>query len=155
MFVTCSCGRRHWGRYGAAGLLITDRRRSGVVLQQRSALVHQGGTWACIGGAIERGETPRDAALREAWEEDQIDPDGLTVQGTLPGTDHPEWSYTYVVAEAARSVTPRVSTGRGWESDGAAWIDLEDVASLALHPGLRADWPRLRADLRSPGGSTR
>jgi len=74
MYVYCSCGRRHWGLHGAAGLLLTDRDRSGVVLQRRSALVHHGNTWALIGGALERGETPplsdvqrrivEDAALR-------------------------------------------------------------------------------------------
>src|SRR6478609_1767697 len=68
VFVSCSCGRRHWGQRGAAGLLLTDPGRTGVVLQLRSARVHHGGTWALMGGAIERGEDPASAALREAHE---------------------------------------------------------------------------------------
>jgi 8-oxo-dGTP diphosphatase len=55
MWTTCSCGQRHWGRYGAAGLLLTDPERTGVVLQKRSGRVHYGGTWSIPGGAIEGG----------------------------------------------------------------------------------------------------
>ena len=71
MFVRCSCGRLHWGRYGAAGLLLADPAR-GVLLQIRAWWVHHGRTWALPGGAIEAGETAVNAAAREALEEASI-----------------------------------------------------------------------------------
>ena len=40
-----------------------------MVLQHRSARVHQGNTWGLMGGAIEGGEDAAAAALREAHEE--------------------------------------------------------------------------------------
>ena len=58
MWTYCGCGERHWGRYGAAGLLLTDPGRTGVVLQKRSRMVHYGGTWSVPGGAIEGLEDP-------------------------------------------------------------------------------------------------
>ena len=148
MYVHCSCGRRHWGLHGAAGLLVTDRGRTGVLLQRRSTLVHHGGTWALVGGAIEAGESPLEAALREAFEEEGLDPSTVTPVRCLPGTSHPEWTYTYVLVEAERPADPVVSRGGGWESDGARWVDLDDVAGFRLHPGLRGDWPRLLAGLQ-------
>jgi len=36
------------------------------------------------GGSIDPGETPREAALREAWEETGLDPAGVEVFGELP-----------------------------------------------------------------------
>src|SRR6476469_2120889 len=79
MWTYCACGHRHWGVYGAAGLLLTDPDRTGVVLQKRSRMVHHGGTWSVPGGAIEYHEDPVRAALREAHEEAGIEPEGISV----------------------------------------------------------------------------
>jgi 8-oxo-dGTP pyrophosphatase MutT (NUDIX family) len=144
VYVTCSCGRRHWGPRGAAGLLLTDPERTGVVLQHRSARVHQGNTWGLMGGAIERGEDPAAAALREAHEEAGVDAGGVTVLRTVPGLRHPKWSYTYVLAETARPEDPDLPGGLTWEADRTLWIDLDQVSGFALHPGLASDWPRLQ-----------
>ena len=149
MWLRCSCGERHWGRYGAAGLLLTDPARTAVLLQKRSVHVHNGGTWSVPGGAIERGESPREAALREAHEEAGLDPRTLRVTSTLVGTDHGDWSYTYVVAEGARPEHPElaVAGSTSWEADRTTWVDLDRVPSYSLHPGLREHWSRLRAEL--------
>ena len=143
MYVHCSCGRRHWGPQGAAGLLLTDPARTGVVLQHRSPRVHQGGTWGLMGGAVEAGESPAAAALREAREEAGVPARSVVVLGTVPGLTHPEWSYTYVLAETSRPADPVLPGGRNWEADLTTWVDLGDVAGYALHPSLRGDWERL------------
>lgn len=147
MYVNCSCGRRHWGHLGAAGLLLTDPARTGVVLQQRSLSVHQGGTWGLMGGAIEAGETPTIAALREAHEEAGVDAATVRVLRTIDGTRHPEWSYIYVVAETDRPIEPLLPGGRTWEADCTMWVDLAAVGDYPLHPSLHADWPRLLGTL--------
>ena len=119
-----------------------------MVLQHRSAQVHQGNTWGLMGGAIERGEDPAAAALREAHEEAGVDATTVTVLRTVPGLQHPEWSYTYVLAESERPEDPDLPGGLTWEADRTMWIDLDDVSRFALHPGLASDWPRLREVLR-------
>lgn len=149
MFIACSCGDRHWGRYGAAGLLLTDLGRSGVLLQRRSIHVHEGGSWSVPGGAIDRGESAVDAALREANEEAGIDASTLTVVRSILGTDHGDWTYTYVVAETERPQTAElVSAGSmRWEAETTTWVDLDRVPSLDLHPAMRASWRDLRTAL--------
>lgn len=147
-YVACSCGHEHWGEHGAAGLLLTDPARTGVVLQHRSSQVHQGNTWGVPGGAIEPGEVVVDAALREAREEAHLDEDDVTVLQVVPGTVHPEWSYTYVLAELTRPEQDELP-GESWEAHQTRWVDLDEVATLPLHPGFAADWPRLREVLRS------
>jgi 8-oxo-dGTP diphosphatase len=147
VWVDCRCGQRHWGRHGAAGLLLTDRARTGVLLQKRSVHVHQGGTWGVPGGAIERGESPVDAALREAHEESGLRADGVAVVDTVVGTDHGDWSYTYVMGVATRPHEPELAVAgpSSWEAERTTWVDLDAVPDLELHPGLRSDWARLRA----------
>src|SRR5688572_22328411 len=70
-FVFLQDGSRRWGIYGAAGVLVRhvgdDGPRYFVAL--RSEWTHQGGTWAMPGGAIDQGESPVEAALREFTEE--------------------------------------------------------------------------------------
>lgn len=142
MYVACSCGRRHWGPEGAAGLLLTTADRASVLLQHRSEHVHQGNTWACVGGAIEAGETVIEAALREAQEEEGLDPAVIEPIETIVGTRHPEWSYTYVLAHTAEAAVPNAPSW-GWETAGVQWFGLDDVAALDLHPSFAADWPWL------------
>ncbi len=67
-FVYCERGHRHWGLFGAAGLLLTDPER-GVLLQHRAWWTHHGRTWALPGGARRGHESAREAATREAEEE--------------------------------------------------------------------------------------
>jgi len=59
-FLRCSDGRTRWGRFGAAGVIFVIQDDGGpeVMLQLRSKMAHEGGTWSCPGGAIDRGETP-------------------------------------------------------------------------------------------------
>lgn len=52
----------------AAGILIQSPQGR-VLLLQRSATGDHAGEWCCPGGKIEDGETPAQAAVREAFEE--------------------------------------------------------------------------------------
>lgn len=69
----CPAGK-HWGRFGAAGLLPWSRYQGQVhvLLSLRSSLVEDGGCWGTLGGAIDGGEPGWLAALREAHEEARI-----------------------------------------------------------------------------------
>ncbi len=60
-WVNCSCHRRHWGAYGAAGLLLLDGDGR-VLLQKRAGASQHGGTWGIPGGAKAAGETDSAAA---------------------------------------------------------------------------------------------
>jgi 8-oxo-dGTP diphosphatase len=140
-WVDCACGARHWGRLGAAGLLVVRTAAGGpqVLLQLRAAWTHQGGTWGLPGGARDSHEDVRQAALREAHEEAGIDPAALQVVGEVV-VDHGSWSYTYVLAEVRGPVRARVAN---LESDAVEWVPLEDVPNHRLHPALAAAWPGL------------
>lgn len=137
-WVHCALGHRHWGRFGAAGLLLTDGRR--VLLQHRAAWTHEGDTWAVPGGARDSDEDPVTAALREAVEETSLDP-----RSVAPGAEwvdeHGGWSYTTILARTrtASDISPTNA-----ESTAIQWWALDEVPGLHLHRGFAAAWPTLR-----------
>jgi 8-oxo-dGTP diphosphatase len=143
-WVICSLGHRHWGRFGAAGILITDGTR--VVLQHRAEWTHEGGTWALPGGARDSHEDPIAAAMREAVEETTLDPAHVTPFDEWID-DHGGWSYTTVLARTARPVDLAPANA---ESVAITWWSLADVTALPLHSGFAAAWPHLLERLPLP-----
>ena len=144
-WVTCACGQRHWGLFGAAGLLLVRRTPSGeptdVVLQHRATWSDQGGTWALPGGALQPGESAVEGALREAHEEAGLAPESVGIRGEHVLT-HPDWSYTTVIADELVRVDP---TATDAESVEVRWVPLDEVTALPLHPAFADAWPTLLA----------
>ncbi|MGY1815403.1 NUDIX domain-containing protein [Blastococcus sp. SYSU D00820] len=144
-WATCALGHRHWGLVGAAGLLLHRQgvRGTELLLQHRAAWSHHGGTWGTPGGALHAGESAEHGALREAREELGLDAADV-VLGARSVDDHGGWAYTTVLARPARTIEPGGLRLDG-ESTAVDWIPLAGVDGVALHPGLAASLPRLRA----------
>lgn len=158
-WVECGDGRRRWGRFGAAGLLLRSPAPAGgvpadgtpdaaygplVLAQLRVGWSHHGGTWGLPGGARDSHESAVQAALREAAEEAGIDPADITPRAESVedlGGDPSGWTYTTVLADAVRPL----ATVANQESDELRWVPEADLPALPLHPGLRSSWPQLRA----------
>jgi 8-oxo-dGTP pyrophosphatase MutT (NUDIX family) len=141
-WTTCAAGHRHWGRFGAAGLLIADEDR--VILQHRAPWTHEGDTFGLPGGARHADEDAIGAALREANEEaaleaEDIEPIGLYVD------DHDGWAYTTVLARPRRPIAPKAANA---ESVSVSWHRKADVEQLPLHRGFAAAWQHLRLPVR-------
>jgi 8-oxo-dGTP pyrophosphatase MutT (NUDIX family) len=144
--VECALGHRHWGRYGAAGLLLrrSSRGQEQVLLQHRATWSHHGGTWGLLGGARQREESAVAAALREAGEEGGLDAGAVTVHGRFDDA-HGRWSYATVLGTADPGAVARPTGG---ESIDVSWVAVDEVPALPLHPGFAHSWPVLRRALR-------
>jgi 8-oxo-dGTP pyrophosphatase MutT (NUDIX family) len=149
-FHWCSYGPAHWGTRGAAGVLpvASWRGNAYLLLGLRAAGSQASGTWSSLGGAIDRGEVPWQAALREVGEE-------------VAGLDLPDppvhenvarcacgWSYTtfLVAANCDAGLFPGVRP-RSWEIERLAWVPAGRVTGYGLHPGFAASWPNLAAEM--------
>ncbi len=152
-WVISDLGTRHWGRYGAAGLLLRAPWHDGtpaVLLQHRAPWSHQGSTWGLPGGARDSHEKPEHAAVREAHEEAGLAVEDVIVRSavvtaTVPGPQG-IWTYTTVVADAARLL----DTVANQESAELRWVPEAQVDGLALHPAFAQSWGRLRTDAAVP-----
>jgi len=141
-FVKCDFGHLHWGLNGAAGLLLSDPAR-GVLLQRRAWWVHHGRTWALPGGAVEAGESAREAATREAHEEADIPPARVRPL-SASHVDHGNWRYTTILAVPIGPLAARVKNA---ESAELRWVHAGRVADLRLHRDFAVAWPGLREHL--------
>ncbi|TQM42727.1 NUDIX domain-containing protein [Pseudonocardia cypriaca] len=135
----CALGHKHWGIFGAAGLLLWHGEC--ILLQHRALWSHYGGTWGLLGGARNRAESPEQAAQREAAEEAGLAADSYDITGTYVD-DHGGWSYTTVVGQARTAALPAALTAETLE---VRWVRAASVHDLPLHPGFAATWETVRA----------
>ena len=136
-WIQCDCGNKHWGLFGAAGLLLV--RDGAVLLQHRAPWVHNGDTWGIPGGARDSHESPVEAAIREAVEEIGINPALLTPIGDFVD-DHQSWSYHTVIARAESDL---IAHELNEESASVEWVSLNELTVKNLHPSFEATLPQL------------
>ena len=137
-WIQCTCGNKHWGLNGAAGILLV--RGTQILLQHRAPWVHNGDTWGIPGGARDSHESVLEAAIREAKEETGIDPVHLTPIQTF-SDDHGTWRYDTVIAYANDEL---VAHELNDESHEVRWVEIEKVEELTLHPSFEKSWPTLK-----------
>jgi hypothetical protein len=115
-------------------------------MQHRAPFLHEGGTWAAPGGALDVGETAVSAALREAEEEAAVPPEAVRPRHAWT-VDHGSWSYTTVVADVDVPFEARDVDGEGL---AVRWVPVGAVDQHPLHSGFAAAWPSVRRllDLR-------
>lgn len=140
-FTRCGRGHTHWGRFGAAGLLLFSQDH--VLLQQRAWWCNGGGTWCLFGGGRHAGEDAVAAALRETTEESSLDVSLVRLHGRIED-DHGGWSYTTMVGSAADRPPVR---GVSNETKAARWVPVTEVDTLRLFAPFGAAWPTLRSML--------
>jgi 8-oxo-dGTP pyrophosphatase MutT (NUDIX family) len=123
-----------WGAFGGAGGIFLARDSGRVLLACRSARVLQPGTWGTIGGALDHGEGPEEAVIREVREEL-----GIHVATTDlhlcyvfrdSRTRFEYYNYTVLVAE---EFLPEPN----WEVAEHAWVEFGQWPT-PLHFGMQA-----------------
>jgi 8-oxo-dGTP pyrophosphatase MutT (NUDIX family) len=120
-----------WGR-AAAGCLIMARETGRILIPHRSEHCQQPNTWGTWGGALDHGESPEDAVLRELSEEAGFDTPLETIPLYVFRHESGFRYYNFLVT-TAREFEPRIN----WETQGFAWVTFGEWPEPA-HFGLTA-----------------
>lgn len=136
-WVQCQCGSKHWGLFGAAGLLLVHE--GSVLLQHRAPWVHNGDTWGIPGGARDSHESALEAALRESQEEIGLDIASVTTRFSHL-EDHGDWSYETIIAELGQY---DFEFEKNRETLDLQWVSIADVTAVNLHPSFARSWPEI------------
>jgi len=120
-----------WGSAGAGCIIMAaDTKR--ILLPKRSEWVQEPGTWGTWGGAIDSGEDPQEAALREVEEEAGYS-GGVQKMIHLFRFQSGKFRYDTFLAIVSTEFTPNLN----WETEQADWFELGDFPQ-PLHFGLAA-----------------
>lgn len=137
-WVACdSCGDRHYGHRGAAGLLLRftpEGSEPQVWLARRARGTDHSGKWAFPSGAREDSEEATQAALREFTEETGFGTSALPSPTEVLVDDHEGWTFTTVIVdvdEATALAVDRAVDGDGESADGA-WWPIDEAHELDL-----------------------
>lgn len=118
-----------WGRAGA-GCIPLARDTGRYLIPLRSADVEQPFTWGTIGGAIDKGEDPLAAAIREFKEETKYNGNILATK-LIHIFEKDDFKYTTFLVVLPEEFTPSLN----WESRDAQWFEKDDWPH-PLHFGL-------------------
>jgi 8-oxo-dGTP pyrophosphatase MutT (NUDIX family) len=113
----------------AGAVAMLDHEGRVLLLRRGSTAPWMPSHWNLPGGMADAGETPQDAAIREAQEEISLTPEGLR----LLHHDDGAYGATYIFLADSWSGVPRLT----WENDAMVWAVPEEALSLPLVPGLR------------------
>lgn len=113
-----------------AGVLYFSQKTGRVLVAHRSAEVNEPNTWGTWGGKMEKGESPEEAARREAGEE-----------AGKGGKLVPVWTFKHpsgfkfhnFLAIVPNEFNPKQT----WETQGHRWVEPGRWPE-PMHPGLRA-----------------
>ncbi len=129
-------------RVGVVDVFVVDPRTDGlrVLVLRRAAGVRCTGAWEVVHGSIEPGESPPQAAHREAVEET-----GLEVRRLYSIGCHPFYLHRQGVVQMAVVFAAVADSAQrpvlGPEHDAGEWVSLDEALE-------RLAWPRSRAVLR-------
>jgi 8-oxo-dGTP pyrophosphatase MutT (NUDIX family) len=120
-----------WGR-AAAGCLILALDSGRILIPHRSEHCQQPNTWGTWGGAIDKGETPEEAVLRELAEEAGFAAPVETVP-LFVFKHESGFRYHNFLMTVQAEFEPRTN----WETQAFAWVHFGDWPEPA-HFGLTA-----------------
>lgn len=129
-------------RQGAGFIMLHPESKKVLLLKRNDATP----SWCTVGGGVEAGETPIQAAKREVMEEIGIKPDQYTVINEHKGVPDytnstPKIDFHNYIAHAKEQFTPKLND----EHSDWGWFDKDDLPQPLHYGAIRMlDHPEIR-----------
>lgn len=130
-----------WGKQGAGGLFLA-KSTGRLMFAQRSNHVQEPLTWGTWGGAMDQHESPKEAALREMFEETKFRGEAELFPMHVFKDAPSGFTYYNYIAVIEDEFTPRLD----WENAGFKWVDYGKWPT-PLHPGAKILLRESREDI--------
>lgn len=122
-----------WPIPGVSALVV----HNGRVLLVRRAKEPYSGFWSLPGGAVELGETSRNALVREVFEETSVEVEPTEVVGVRDIILQSESSVsTHYIVITFRAAYVRGTPTPGSDVSEAGWFDCQEALKMELTEGL-------------------
>lgn len=109
-----------WGAFGGAGGIFLACDTGRLLLTRRSHRVLQPGTWGTVGGALDHGESPEEAVIRETREELGIHPQHEDLHLCYIFRDErTQFTYHNFAVIVPEEFQPELN----WEASEHAWVE--------------------------------
>jgi len=121
-----------WGRAGA-GVIFLSQDSGRILLAHRSDSVEQPDTWGTWGGAIDQGESPLEAAVRETEEEAGFKPGVGDILPLYVFSDPSGFKFYNFLVVTENEFKPKLT----WETQDYKWVEYGTWPS-PIHFGLKS-----------------
>lgn len=100
------------------------------------------GTWCCLGGGVDPGETLKEALFRELYEEANIYRKDIQTVRPKCVVRSGDYLYTNCLATCESELFPTLNE----EHDGYLWVTKSELFNLTLHPKFKLALPEILKD---------
>ena len=113
---------------GVAGIIVRNNNR--VLMCQRSMESTLPGIWSIPGGHIEKNENPKTAAVREFFEETnmELSPEILQFVGVMPVENNPDKPFYVYLYDTEDELVPDLKAAKdGFEHTRCRYVRKDDI----------------------------
>lgn len=118
-------------KVGVSNIFVDDTGR--LLLMKRADQCHTfPGYWGLVGGFIDPGETPEEAAIREAREEIGVEIQVEHFIGRYYNTPHPNYQNTIALPHYSKIISGTPHPAQPQECSDVKWFAPEEVRKMEL-----------------------
>lgn len=122
-------------KFSVAVSAVIKRADTVLLLKRSPEQVHAPGLWDPCSGRVESGETPKQAVVREAWEETGLKIEPLRVIDTFHFLRGPQKEESIGITFLCRADTGEVVLSH--EHTEARWVTLDALDEYEMADGLK------------------
>lgn len=122
---------KNTGKVGSSNIFVDEQRRLLLMKRSDNGNIFPG-YWGLIGGFVDAGETPQEAAVREAKEEVGVEIEVLKFVGRYYNTPHPNYKNVIGLPHYSKIISGTPHPAQREECSDVRWFSPEELKKMEL-----------------------